>query len=448
MRVLLLFLCAFAFAGPVSYHGKFEARGPLFYGSKTNKAVQVKGVSFFWSDWAGSFYNKNAVDRLAQDWKAEVVRAAYGSSNPAVYSFSSSAAAANRVRIETIIDAAVENDIYVIIDWHSHDAHLNAENAKQFFSYFAEKYGHLDNVIFELYNEPISATWAQIKGYAEQVIPVIRAHSSNLILVGTRNYSQKVEEVIGNAIEDLNVGYVLHFYAREHLLANFRTAIASTQSNRLPIFVTEFGTTTADGGCSPLISSCCTKGDPIDGDEHNCTEGGVRMYNYDTHDAARTNEWLNALNDRGISYCAWSVYDKYEGSAFFGTKPIPSPSFEQANPENWTNTSNMTASGAYIFNMLRTNYETAAWNPTPVLNGGKTISNSLQAIGGRAYVSLEKGGSVRLNIYSLKGELVKTLFNGNLNAGSHQFSFDLPKGVFILQLSQKNEQNRLFIIKK
>jgi endoglucanase len=376
---------------------------------------------------------------MAQDWKAEVVRAAYGATG---YAFNNAEAVKNRGYIEAVIDAAVENDIYVVIDWHSHNAHNAAETerAKDFFSYFAKKYGHLDNVIFELYNEPKCAdgedkggnclppgmaTWAQIKEYAEQVIPVIREHSDNLILIGTPEWDQKIETAIASPIEDSNIGYVLHFYAKSHSLGNYRQAIISVQGAGLPLFVTEFGTTTADGGCSPVISNCARD-------------------NYSSHDAVKTDEWLNFLNSRKISYCAWSLFDKYEGSAFFGTKP--NASFEQTNPENWVNTSNMTASGAYIFNMLRKNYETAEW--TPILNGGKTISNSLQAIDGKVYISLEKGGNVRLDIYSLKGELVKTLFNGNLNAGSHQFSFDLPKGVFILQLSQKNGQNRLFIIKK
>ena len=88
----------------------------------------------------------------------------------------------------------------------------------------AELYGSCDNVIFELYNEPTDqngGTWANIKSYAEKVIPKIRKYSGNLILVGTPSYSQRVQDI--TAIEDINVGYVLHFYAASHPLSNWRS---------------------------------------------------------------------------------------------------------------------------------------------------------------------------------------------------------------------------------
>jgi aryl-phospho-beta-D-glucosidase BglC (GH1 family) len=413
----LLFLAIFAVAAkPVSVYGEFKADGSSFRGSKNSKLLQVKGVSFFWSQWAGSFYNENAVNHMVQDWKAEVVRAAYGTTGSA---FSSSAAAENRAYIETIIEAAVKNDIYVIIDWHSHNAHLDAETerAKQFFSYFAENYGHLDNVIFELYNEPIGATWAQIKGYAEKVIPEIRKHSDNLILVGTRTYSQKIEEVIGNAIEDENVGYVLHFYAASHLLSNFRSSILSVENARLPIFVTEFGTTNADGG-NP--EACDAQG-------NNCKN------HYDTHNAANTSDWLNFLDNRMISYCAWSLFDKYEGSAFFGISG--SNSFDQTKPENWTNTSLMTASGKYIFDMLNNGV------PSPILKNSKFPSIAgLRIAGGKIYINLDKSGDTSIDIYSISGTKVESLINGHQNAGSYEFNIgSLRKGVYIIRLKQGNE---------
>jgi len=441
---LFLFAALWAAEGPVSYYGKFQVSGTFLRSSITGKAMQVKGVSFFWSQWKeGSvFYNENAVDRMAQDWKAEIVRAAYGATG---YEFDDSAAVVNRASIETVVEAAIANDIYVIIDWHSHTAHKEAETerAKEFFSYFAEKYGERDNVIFELYNEPFcdeyvknsndeficarTTTWEQIKTYAEAVIPVIREHSSNLILVGTPNYSQKIKQVIGNAIDDPNLGYVLHFYAASHSLNSFSGDIVSVQGAKLPIFVTEFGTTSADGG------------------------GGD---NYNSHNTARTDEWLAFLNGRNISYVAWSLSCKHEGSAFFGeTNCAP---FDQTVPENWTNPSFMTASGKYILNMLRSSYEKAPWNPNatnpgpsdPISHIGKANATGLRASGGRVYLDLANGGETRLSAYSLKGAFLKTIFSGHLSTGSHQFALDLPKGAFALRLSQKNDNYTIIVIEK
>ena len=375
----------------------------MIKGSKTGSAVQVKGVSFFWSQWSGEFYNENAVNRIAQDWKAEIVRAAYGATGA---DFGSTTAAENRTRIETIVDAAVKNDIYVIIDWHSHTAHNaeETERAKQFFSYFAQKYGHLDNVIFEIYNEPVGVDWAGIKGYAQAVIPMIRAHSGNLILVGTPKYSIEVDAAVASPIEDSNLGYVFHFYAAEHSLSTNRIRITNTQGTNLPVFVTEFGTTVADGG------------DPNKG-------------NYNSHSKEKTDEWLTFLNSRKISYCAWSVFDKYEGSAFFGIDP--NKKFDQTSPGNWTNTAMMSASGSYIFNMLLGNYGSANW--TPVLKATKSLKQGLAAANGKVFVNAEKSGYMRLNVYSLNGTLEKTLFEGHLQAGSHEFALGLAQGVYVIK---------------
>ena len=418
MRFLLplLLLASFAFPvpSPVSHYGKFQADGPLLKSSKTGNAMQVKGVSFFWSHWSGDFYNENAVNRMARDWKAEVVRAAYGATSNA---FSSNTAAENRARVDTIVNAAVANDIYVIIDWHSHTAHEAAETerAKQFFSYFAQKYGHLDNVIFELYNEPLNANWDNIKEYALAVIPVIREYSSNLILVGTPRYSLDVDDAATSPIEDPNLGYVFHFYAAEHSLGAYRNKIINTQGSSLPIFVTEFGTTVADGG--------------------NPDKG-----HYNSHSKEKTDEWLAFLNSRKISYCAWSLFDKYEGSAFFGIDP--NKKFNQVPPENWTDTTLMTASGRYIFNMLRESYE----NPTPILKGAKNLKQGLAFANGKIFINAEKTGYMRLNAYSLNGTLAKTLFEGHLQAGNHEFMLEISQGVYIIKADLPSNSEKLITI--
>ncbi|MDR2581421.1 MAG: glycoside hydrolase family 5 protein, partial [Fibromonadaceae bacterium] len=248
--------------GPVSHYGRLQVREgtPFIDGVKEGREdirlVQVRGVSFGWArdNWESvHFYNANAVERLVKDWKVEILRAAYGQTN----SLTSQAAIDNLERVRTVINAAIENDVYIIIDWHSHNAHLEAEKerAKQFFEEMAQEYGSCDGVIFELFNEPVCAngasscmpadrtTWPQIKEYAEEVIPIIRAHSPNLILVGTPDWSQKVQDAIGNAIDDANVGYVVHFYSASHdlnLNANInRNHINRALDDALPVFVTE-----------------------------------------------------------------------------------------------------------------------------------------------------------------------------------------------------------------
>jgi len=367
----LTLLFGFSFSqGPVSYYGKLKVREgrPFIDGIKgddTTKLVQIRGVSFGWSttNWESSrFYNANAVERIAKDWKAEVVRAAYGATGLA---FSSADAIANRNRIETIVDAAIENDIYVIIDWHSHNAQNEKAQATEFFAYMAEKYGKSDNVIFELYNEPICSTggnscqaagrttWAEIKDYAEEIIPIIREHSDNLILVGTPEWSQRVESVIGKGINDPNVGYVLHFYAASHPVSTWKANMDAVISSGLPVFVTEYGTTHSDGGCSPVVAY---------------RETDCPTDHYNSHNATSSNEWHSYMDSKKISSVAWNINDKYEGSAFFGTVATQGGgTFDQSPPENWADTTKMTSSGKYIFKKLNSEYLKAPWNLTPIL---------------------------------------------------------------------------------
>jgi hypothetical protein len=369
--------------GPVSYYGKFKVRKetPFIDGVKENgdivKTIMVRGTSFGWSNtgWESErFYNANAVERMAKDWKAEIIRVAYGQND-----------AANKQRIKIVIDAAIKNDIYIIIDWHSHNAHTQTAAAQEFFAEMAQTYGQCDGVIFEIYNEPLNVDWAGIKNYAEQVIPAIRAYSNNLILVGTPNYSQKIQDVRGNAINDANVGYVLHFYAASHRLSNWEKNIDDAWQSGLPIFVTEYGTTSSDGG-----------------------QGN----NYNSHNAERSDEWHSYMDRMRISSVAWNINDKYEGSAFFGTVQKGFGEEVQSIEANWADTTKMTESGKYIFKKLNNYYLRVPWNPDKV----------------SAILSFEPRGEASdavVEVFSLHGKKMENL--------------DLKNGVYILKLRQNGE---------
>jgi len=331
-----------SYNGPVPYYGKLQVSGNKLFGSKTGSTpVQIRGVSFGWSNptWeSGRFYTANSVERMVKDWKAEVIRAAYGATTA---EFPYGPATQNRASIETVVDAAIANDIYVIIDWHSHNAHNEVQNSKDFFEYMAQKYGEKDNVIFEIYNEPTTTdggTWPVVKNYAEQIIPVIRQYSSNLILVGTPQWSQRVDNVVDNAIDDNNVGYVFHFYAYSHNFSpTFGNYVKKAIDAGLFVFCTEYSTVHADGGL--------TNTDPSK--DH-----------YYTHDAAKADEWLAFMDENKISSVAWNINDKQEGAAFFGI-PGASRKFDMAG--SWADQSLMTESGKYIFGKLNMYSASAPW---------------------------------------------------------------------------------------
>jgi len=40
--------------------------------------VQLKGMSFFWSQWQGQYYTEGVVNWLVDDWKCSLLRAVLG----------------------------------------------------------------------------------------------------------------------------------------------------------------------------------------------------------------------------------------------------------------------------------------------------------------------------------------------------------------------------------
>jgi len=150
------------------------------------------------------------------------------------------------------VQNAIRAGVYVLVDWHTEQAVAQQPEAVAFFSAMAQKYGGFPNVIWEPYNEPRGYTWEQIKLYHEAIVETIRAFDpDNLIVLGTPTWSQDVDTASLSPVAPpsgaQNLLYTLHFYSCTHkqwLRDKADVAIA----NGLPIFVTEFGATPADGG--------------------------------------------------------------------------------------------------------------------------------------------------------------------------------------------------------
>ena len=110
----------------VEKHGGLQVSGNQII-NKIGEPVSFAGNSFFWSNdnWGGErFYNSEVVSWLKYDWNTKIVRAAMGVEDPGGYLDNKTA---NKNRIKTIVEAAIAEGIYVIIDWHSHHAQDNPE---------------------------------------------------------------------------------------------------------------------------------------------------------------------------------------------------------------------------------------------------------------------------------------------------------------------------------
>ena len=297
-----------AFQNPVDLHGRLQVEGSRIIG-KEKKAVSLAGMSFFWSQWMPQFYNAGTVKWLKTDWRASVVRAALAI-GPGGYLEQPEAEAA---RVSAVVDAAIAEGLYVIIDWHDHDAHRHEAQATAFFEAMARKYGSHPNVIYELWNEPTRVSWKDdVKPYSERVIAAIRKiDPDNLILVGSPHWSQDVHEPAADPIKDANVAYTLHFYAGTHKQW-LRDRADAAMEKGIALFVSEWGTCDASGN------------------------GGF--------DPASTKEWMAWIKRHQLSHCNWSVADKVE------TASIVKPGASATG--NWKE-SDLTESGVLVREIIR-----------------------------------------------------------------------------------------------
>ena len=166
-------------ASPVKQWGQLQVKGAQLCDQSGNPVV-LRGVSLGWHNIWPRFYNKQAVKWLATDWHTSIIRAAMGIQIEDNYLENPDFA---MKCITQVVDAAIKNGTYVIIDWHAHKMHT--EEAKTFFSKMAQKYGKYPNVLYELYNEPVEDKWEDLKVYAKTIITEIRKYDpDNIILMG------------------------------------------------------------------------------------------------------------------------------------------------------------------------------------------------------------------------------------------------------------------------
>ena len=272
---LICFCSFFIHAQPIKEHGKLKVSGTALT-DEHGKTVILRGMSFGWHNWWPRFYNDKAVAWLAKDWKCSVVRAAMGIEPDGGYMKDPAGAI---TKVEAVVDAAIGNGIYIIIDWHSHN--INRKESKDFFSKMAQKYGKYPNVIYEIFNEPDQESWADVKAYAAEVISTIRTFdTSNIILVGNPHWDQDIHLVADDPLKGFdNIMYTVHYYAATHKQW-LRDRCDKAIKKGIPIFISE---------CAGMEA---TGNGPIDEEEWK--------------------KWISWCESNKISWIIWSVSDKDE----------------------------------------------------------------------------------------------------------------------------------------
>lgn len=228
---------------PVARYGQLAVRRAQLVAAN-GEPVTLRGQAFGWHNWWPQFYNADVVQSLRDDWCVDVVRPAMGIEPAGAYLSDPVAA---KQRITTVVEAAIDAGVYVIIDWHAHRPH-QAE-AVAFFTEMAQRYGHHPHVLYEIFNEPEKdQSWQQVKDYATAVIGAIRQHDpDNIVIVGSPEWDQRIDLVAANPLAgQSNIAYSVHFYAATHgQWLRDRTQAAIDAG--IPVFVTESSGAEASG---------------------------------------------------------------------------------------------------------------------------------------------------------------------------------------------------------
>jgi len=305
---------------PVAIHGALKTKGNKVL-DEHDKVTSLAGMSFFWSQWSGQFYNTQCVDWLVSDWNCQIVRAAMGvESNEGYLNFPS----VEKQKVFTIVDAAIKNGIYVLIDWHEENAIYHQNDAIAFFKEMAMKYGSYPNVIYEIYNEPVQYDWSsKLKPYSQALVDEIRKiDPDNLIIIGNRDWDQHPVECANDQVIGTNLAYTLHFYVGTHS-QSLRDEATAALNKGIPLFVTEWGVWGSD---------------------------------------AELDTWVTFMRDNNLSWCNWAINTKVEPSSALGPNA--------SGTGNWPD-ADLTSIGYRVRDYIR------GWNPKPcttVRSAYKTMS--------------------------------------------------------------------------
>lgn len=137
--------------------------------------------------------------------------------------------------IDSGVEMAKSNDLYVILDWHS-IGNLKSElfflpiyetSRKETFDFWrtmAERYGNDPTVaFFEIFNEPTTfngrlgqSSWKEWKSLMEEAITIIRAYGArNIPLVAGFNWAYDLSVIRHDPIDAPGIAYVSHPYPQK-----------------------------------------------------------------------------------------------------------------------------------------------------------------------------------------------------------------------------------------
>ena len=278
--------------GFATCNGKLRVDGVQLVNA-AGEAVQLLGMSSHGLAWFPSCYTKASIQYLVEHWGINMFR-------PAMYIGGGNGYAdtLDDELLHEIVKWCKELGIYVLIDWHILTPgnpndwlagnNNNGVDAAAWFGAVADRYKGETHVLYEIANEPNGVEWAGangVKEYADAVIAAIRqVDAATVVMVGTPNWSQDIHLAAADPVDQpANVMYSFHFYACTH---GFLLSRLQEHASKIPIFVTEWGMSSADGN------------------DGTCFDTALAYL-----------ESFNGAHGQVISWAQWSYADKPEASA-------------------------------------------------------------------------------------------------------------------------------------
>lgn len=265
---------------PFALHGALSTKG-AFLTDAQGERYMLNGLHIFNGGGEVEYASYETMKWLRDDWGIDGIRIAsvldeYGDHTNGIVAGSQEVRNKMMENIYDAVQVATSLNMYIIIDWHGLDewerydkqpasdgsAYSRGDpliylpEAEKFFDEFSEQFAAQDNIIYELYNEPLDGkaiypdnydlaydfAWDRIKTQADTLIPIIRENDANaFILVGTPSADQQLVYALND--KDFqnkydNVMFTVHYYAGMEAV---KDQLINALNGGLPVYCSEYG---------------------------------------------------------------------------------------------------------------------------------------------------------------------------------------------------------------
>ncbi|NLD99600.1 MAG: glycoside hydrolase family 5 protein [Fibrobacter sp.] len=236
--ILLLIVCTFA--------GKLRVSKDKIINDKEEtvvlQGVNMSGLEWHFKPWFGSV----TINHVATQWKGNVIR--FPLNAQWYINNENSQEKPYRTSVKEVVDFCARYGMWAILDLHWQNETVQQKTiddavAKNFWKLIATDFKDAENVLYDLYNEPINIDWNGWKARAESYINVIKQiDPSAIYIVGGTDWGYDLSQAASNPISSsvsTNVIYSSHHYPWKS--TSFPAPVYSNLVNKVPLILGEFG---------------------------------------------------------------------------------------------------------------------------------------------------------------------------------------------------------------